>query len=480
MGPYDSAATDGVALSGIIAGLSIPDDLIDRLMRLDALREGPPGCMVQPATPVKRKGKSMSRRTGQSGHIEKSGRWWVVRWWMDVEGQEKRVHMRAKICPIDGLDTLSPSARKRRAREIIAASGADTEDHFNRVVKGHSSIAFEDQAEKWLNQMQQRKRKPVAPSTISLWRGCMDNWLMPLIGKMPLEKVNNAAMKQVVAAMTKGGLSPKTINTYTQVVKSVVASAVNDEGEQLFPRTWNNDFVDMPLVKKAAQNTPSFSPEIMSGLARWKYPRERMLFILCGAGGLRIGEALGLEIGKHNSEDFRTLTITQKVRHCVVEDRLKNDNAARQVDLHPEIADLLRQFVGNRKSGFLFQSRQGKPISSSNIVRRHLHPALKALNYVNPHTGDYKAGNHAFRRFRNTFLRNRTACPDGLQKYWLGHAGETMTDLYDKVKDDLPFRLEWAEKCGFGFELPEFGISVVPKVPNVPKNEDMKKAANAA
>jgi hypothetical protein len=43
---------------------------------------------VSHATPVKRTGKSMSRRTGQSGHIEASGKWWVVRWWMDVPGQE--------------------------------------------------------------------------------------------------------------------------------------------------------------------------------------------------------------------------------------------------------------------------------------------------------------------------------------------------------------------------------------------------------
>lgn len=70
----------------------------------------------------------------------------------------------------------------------------------------------------------------------------------------------------------------------------------------------------MPIVKKSTQNTPSFSREIMSGLAQWKYPRERMLFILCDAVGLRIGEALGLEIGKHISPDFRTLTIAQKVR----------------------------------------------------------------------------------------------------------------------------------------------------------------------
>jgi hypothetical protein len=47
---------------------------------------------VVPATPVKRRGKCMSRRTGQDGYIEASGKWWVVRWWMDVAGQEARKH----------------------------------------------------------------------------------------------------------------------------------------------------------------------------------------------------------------------------------------------------------------------------------------------------------------------------------------------------------------------------------------------------
>jgi hypothetical protein len=106
-----------------------------------------------------------------------------------------------------------------------------------------------------------------------------------------------------------------------------------------------------------------------------------------------------------------------------------------------------------------------------NILRRHLHPALKKLNYVNSITGTYKAGNHAFRRFRNTFLRNHTGCPKGLRKFWLGHAGEDMSELYDKIKEDLPFRKEWAGKAGFGFELP----SVVPTVPRIEvKDEAMK------
>ena len=146
--------------------------------------------------------------------------------------------------------------------------------------------------------------------------------------------------------------------------------------------------------------------------------------------------------------------------------QVKTASALRKVDLHPTIATLLKEFVGERKSGFLFRTRNGKPLGSSNILRRHLHPALKQLGFINPFTGTNKAGNHAFRRFRNTHLRNRTGCPEGLQKFWMGHADESMGDLYDKIKEDVEFRKEWAEKCEFGFKLP----SVVPNVPKMEEN----------
>jgi hypothetical protein len=66
----------------------------------------------------------------------------------------------------------------------------------------------------------------------------------------------------------------------------------------------------------------------------------------------------------------------------------------------------------------------------------------------------------------DTFLRNYTDCPEGLYKYWLGHAGKDMSDLYDKIKEDIQFRKKWAEQCGFGFEL----ASVVPSVPKCTEN----------
>lgn len=63
-----------------------------------------------------------------------------------------------------------------------------------------------------------------------------------------------------------------------------------------------------------------------------------------------------------------------------------------------------------------------------------------------------------FRRFRNTYLRNDTSCPDGLRRFGWGIAGGTMTDLDDRVREHLQFRLKWAEKCGIGFDLPESGL----------------------
>lgn len=429
--------------------------------------------IVNGATPVKRRGKSMSRRAGQTGHIEQSGKWWVVRWWMDVPNQEKRILKRRKICPISRPGTLTKSARERRAREIIAESGADTEEFFNRVVRQADVPTFRKQSSTWLERVKVRKRKPVANSTIESWEGCLKNWINPNIGDLPLTNVNNSALKGLVAKMSEGGLSPKSIANYVQVVKTVVASAVNDEGEQMYPRIWSHEFADLPIVRKEKQNTPSFSREVMTGLATWKYQRERMVFILCGSTGLRIGEALGLEVDKHFSRDFLTISVEQKARHCKVEERLKTASALRKIDIHPKIAALLEEFIGGRKSGFVFRTRHGKPISSSNVLRRHLHPALRQLQFLNPFTGTFKAGNHAFRRFRNTFLRNHTDCPEGLQKYWMGHAGDSMTDLYDKIKEDVIFRRNWAERCGFGFEL----TPVVPIVPRVDGNDETPEAA---
>ena len=77
-------------------------------------------------------------------------------------------------------------------------------------------------------------------------------WLNPHLGDMQLADVGNAALRKLVAAMLEK-LSAKSIVNYIGVAKSIVASAVDNEGEQLFPRAWNHEFMGLPIVNKKAQ-----------------------------------------------------------------------------------------------------------------------------------------------------------------------------------------------------------------------------------
>ncbi|MGP8155981.1 MAG: tyrosine-type recombinase/integrase [Candidatus Acidiferrales bacterium] len=415
---------------------------------------------VAKATPEKRKrGKSMSRRSGQRGYIEVRGKYYVVRFWKDVPGQEERMHASEKICPISGPGRLTKPERERKAKEIIAASGADTPEHLAKAEGVSLGVTFREQAAWWIEHVQQRKRKPIAPATVEWWQGALDVWILPNLGDMPLSSVGNLALKGLVEKMVKAGLSPKTVNTYSHVVKSVVASAVNEEGEQLFPRKWNHEFVDMPVVDKSKQNTPHFTSEVITGILASSKGYKQMFCALLAGTGLRAGEAIGLEVDKHISDDFSTLYIRQKVRRGNLEGFLKTEGGRRDVDLCPVLAEMLKKYVGERTSGFLFHNKNGNSLSQTNLLRRGLHPALKKL-------GQPKAGFHAFRRFRTTWLRkNRT--PEDLIRFWLGHADETVTDGYSKLREDVQYRREVADKIGLGFEISAQTTDVVPNVPSL-------------
>jgi len=100
--------------------------------------------------------------------------------------------------------------------------------------------------------------------------------------------------------MLVGGLSPKSIENYFQVMKMVFSSCVNEDGEELYPRNWKKMGLVIPKVIKKKQRRPCFTVEVMNHLANSLTikPQMRMLFILCGASGLRIGEALGIRVEK--------------------------------------------------------------------------------------------------------------------------------------------------------------------------------------
>ena len=84
------------------------------------------------------------------------------------------------------------------------------------------------------------------------------------------------------------------------------------------------------------------------------------------------------------------------------------------MDLDPALAHLLKNYIGSRKTGFLFQTTGSLPLFPRNIARDSLHPILKKM-------GRTSAGFHIFRRFREAILQMSEA-RTLLIDYWMGHA----------------------------------------------------------
>jgi hypothetical protein len=94
---------------------------------------------------------------------------------------------------------------------------------------------------------------------------------------------------------------------------------------------------------------------------------------------LLISNALTI-LARHSIEKIldngSRIIIDEKAWRGEIHDYLKTENGEREIDFPTNVAKLLVEFVGDRKSGLLFCTRNDKQLSQSNILRRHLHPAL--------------------------------------------------------------------------------------------------------
>jgi hypothetical protein len=120
------------------------------------------------------------------------------------------------------------------------------------------------------------------------WQSYLDNHLNPLIGDMVLPHVNNGTLKMLGEKMFGAGLSPATIRDVAKVMRWVKASAVDENGEQLYPTKWNYEFADIPVVGQ--QRTPMFIGEEVTRIVAKAEKQERMIFVLFAASGLRAGD----------------------------------------------------------------------------------------------------------------------------------------------------------------------------------------------
>jgi len=384
------------------------------------------------------------KRRGQQGNVYQAhqhGKWnprssAYGRFWIDVPGGErKRRTVSLGLCATQWVARL-------QLREYIERAGVSSRHTFHQIpIPG---TTFRQQAEWWMESLSTRRRRPLKPATVYGWQHCLDRWILPNLGDKLLSEVRNSALRQFVEILSAADLAPKTI-------VNVVASAVDEEGDQIHPRIWNHEFIQLPLIIKEKQNRPTINEAEISAMLTTLKGRDAVLVALVAGTGLRIGEALAIR-----TDDFDPLCRLLQVRRSVWrrrEQAPKTLNAIRPVDIPESLAQVLCRYIKGRK-GHLFTTRAGRLLDSRNV--------LDVLQQAGR-----QGGYHAFRRFRFAVLR-KAGAPDDLIKLWLGHS-QNLIDLYAaQLRYDETYRREWCEKAGLGFELGELGYkSMTPIRPSL-------------
>jgi integrase len=262
-----------------------------------------------------------------------------------------------------------------------------------------------------------------------------------------LESFNNGALQDLVRVLVQKKLAPKTIAEVSAFVRAIVASVLDQDGNQVYPRNWNLDFVDAPPIAK--QHQPTVSKEFLQSILSDKKlkVRNRVLIALLASTGTRIGELQALQIGPDPLDQSTVWDSGERlirVRKSIFRGQLqepKTPASVRDIDLPTSVNDMLQWFTASRRQHeFLFCTKSGKPLEQSYINRY----VLKPLGIP---------GAHSLRRFRVSHLRE-VGCNEDILRQWIGHsAGSDVTNRYSKLSQNLELRRTWAERVETGLDL---------------------------
>jgi len=298
----------------------------------------------------------------------------------------------------------------------------------------------------WMNELKNRDCDPVAPSTLATFESRAKAILSVVGPQTRLVDFKNAAMAEFVQDAKRFKWAPSTLADHIIVIKLIISSATDAEGEELFPRTWKRRVINAPRVERDKQHTPCLTrDEVETLLRKAKTEQERLIYaFLCGSG-LRVSEAQAVRFsGNEEQTSWSPETAVVSVRSGFFRGqdtgRVKTSAGRRNVVLCGELNQALVAFTSKekRESGsFLFQSKNGLPLKQSTLRYR-----------MAQHVPD--AAPHAARRFRISWLRKCRVLEEIIRSQ-VGHADESITDKYS-FQDENTVRSA-IEAAGLGFHL---------------------------
>lgn len=342
--------------------------------------------------------KTLSRRAGQYGSIEKRNGMWRGRFLADIPGQLARVK-RAVI--LGAVREMTKSEARRRLVHIIQTEGLNA-PHY--VIP--SAEVFSERVAAWRVSYLARRK----PSTQKQMEWQVQKYLLPKWGPYPVETISAEQVNDWIGTLNH--LSPASLRGLVKTLQLVLG------------RSFEKRRIYYPSTVDCRKETRCFTPEQMQRIVQNASGAWKVLFALAAETGMRSGELYGLRI---SDIDFARCLI--HVRRSSWEGKAqspKTDNAYRSIDISESLAALVRGHLGERTTGLVFPTRYETPLRNCYVVDRVLHRVLEKL-------GIERAGMHAFRHGRVSYLVESGA-PMELIREWIGHGSDEMVRRYTHLR----------------------------------------------
>lgn len=275
---------------------------------------------------------SVKRRTdGRSGY--------VVRWRDDAGAQRKKSFPRK-----------AEADRYRTEIEHKLNSGAYVDPKAGKT----TLRAYAEQ--RWLP-----AQVHLRPGTVDLYTSHLNTHLIPLLGSRQLGALRRTDMKNVVAVLSTT-LKPTTVTTVYAVLRSMMASAVDDG------LIAGNPCSRVPLPRVEQRVLTPLAPAQIRALAAAITPRYEIAVWLAAGAGLREGEVFGLLKDRVRFLERRILIEEQGQGGKLVPPKTRASKAPVPVDdlVLDKLSAHLKRWPVN-ETGLVMTNRSGKMVRRSSF-----------------------------------------------------------------------------------------------------------------
>ena len=324
---------------------------------------------------------------------------------------------------------------RREADEILSSKVRENRQLTRPAAD--ADVTLSQYAERWIGTIS----SSLKPRTIESYQQCLRLYIEPRFGATKIRRLHRGLIKEFLAQQLGSGLAPNTVRIVHATLRAMLNEAVEDNILMANPAIRLGKKLRLvPTSKQRQEQIKAMDRDQLSaflgttanaakGWDRSYYP----LFLLMARTGLRLGEAIALEVGDINSEG-RTLRVERAFSAGRIE--TPKTGEGRDVDMSQQLTATLRQMIAGRREkwfkegkvqvpSLLFISEDGTMLDGANI-RKVFTRSLKAAKLPLHFTP------HCLRHTFASLLLQQGESPAYVQRM-LGHASIKLTvDTYGK------------------------------------------------